>query len=926
MSRCVLKGAIRASVALTTLMLAAGLTACSKTETGTSLIAEAQQYQQKGDLTAALIQLKNAASHSPSDAEVRFQLSSLYAQMGDPVSAEKEIRKAVSLGMDNARAMPVLAKSLQAQGKSQMALDESAPLAANASPQLLAARGDAYLELKDRARAKEAYQQAVAAKPGYADALIGLARIAGYENDTDGASRFAEQAVAANPNNSAVLLFKGILLRSLDKSEEAGAALSQAIKLQPDFVAARLERASIAIGAGQFDAAKADIDAAKKAAPNSLSPIYSQAVLDFARGNYAAANDSLLKVLKSAPEHMPAILLAGAVDLNLGSLKQAEQHLKKYLEAFPDNAYARKLLAQVQIQNSQPAAAVATLSPIMKAGAQDVQVLTMAGQSSMQVQDFAKASQYFEQATAMAPNKAPLHTSLGVARIQQGDHAEGIIELERATALDPKSEPAGIVLVRTELSLKHYDKALAAAKALVAAQPANADLRILEGSVHLAKGDLAAARASFEKAASLQPNQFDPVMNLARMEVAANQPDAAKQRLAAFLDKNQKSVGAMVALAALAETQKRPEEATSWYEKANAENPDAIGPSSQVVLHYLRNNQPAKALTLARKMQIAHPGNPALLDLLGQAQHANNDNAAALETYSQLVNVIPKSAFAQSRLATVHLSLKNEAAAADDLKKAAALDPNFVPAKLAQIDIAMARGNYDQALLLARQVEKIDPRSAVGYLLEGNILAVQKKPEQAIKPFEQALAIAKAPQTLIQMLQAMKAAGKAKEADARLAQWLRDNSADPMLSTYLGESYLAQKQYKAASDEFEKVLKVTPDNAQLLNNLAVAYQELKDPRARATAERALKQAPGNALMMDTVGWILVTEGDIARGLPLLRKAATLLPAATELRYHLAFALHKAGDKTGARLELDKLLSDNKTFPQIEEAKTLRKIL
>src|ERR1700712_2789263 len=92
MPRRLTQRAISASVMLTTLMLAVGLSGCGKTDTSASLMAEAKQYQQKGDSKAALIQLKNAAANSPADAEVRFQLAALYNQLGDPLSAEKEIR------------------------------------------------------------------------------------------------------------------------------------------------------------------------------------------------------------------------------------------------------------------------------------------------------------------------------------------------------------------------------------------------------------------------------------------------------------------------------------------------------------------------------------------------------------------------------------------------------------------------------------------------------------------------------------------------------------------------------------------------------------------------------------------------------------------------------------------------------------------
>jgi putative PEP-CTERM system TPR-repeat lipoprotein len=926
MPRCVTKRAISASVVLSTLMLAAGLSGCGKTESSASLMADAKQYQQKGDNKAALIQLKNAATKSPQDAEVRFQLAVLYNQIGDPVSAEKEIRKAISLGVDGARTTPELAKAQLGQGQAQKAIDDSAAAAAKASPELLAIRGAAYLALNSVEKAKESYQQALAAKPGQAEALIGLARVAMSTGDIEGANRLTEQAVSANPKDPAVWVFKGSLLRAQNKPEQAIAAYSQAITLKPDHLFARIERAQLEIGAKQFDAAKADIDAAKKVSPNAMLVLYTQALLDFTQGKFAAAKESLQKVLRGAPEHMPTILLSGAVELNLGSFPQAEQHFKKYLEKFPDNTYARKLLAETLLKSSQPVDAAATLAPLLKDGSQDPQLLALAGESSMQTGDFTKATQYFEKASGLAPNVAGLHTSLGLAKFGQGDQAKAISELERATALDPKSEAAGVALVKAELGLKHYDKALTAVTAVVAAHPQSAAVRNLEGGVHMSKGNRAAARASFEKAASLQPDLFAAVLNLAQIDIADKKPDAAKQRLVAFVEKNKKSASAMAALASLAMNQKHPEEATTWLEKASAENPEAVGPATQLAKHYLSLNEKSKALTLIRKLQTANPANADLLDLLGQTQLASDDAAGALETYSKLVNVVPKSAAAHVRLATAHMKMKNEAAASDDLKKAIALDPGFLPAQLAQIDLAMAKGNTDQALVLARQLQKTAAKSPVGFLIEGDLLASQQKKDLALRAYEQAFAMARSPQALIKLADMMKKTGKASEADARLAQWQKEHPAEPMVAMYVGESYLAKKQYKPASEQFEAILKASPDNALVLNNLAWAYQEQKDPRALATAERALKLAPDSAAVMDTLGWMLVQQGNTSRGLPLLQKAVSLQPAATELRYHLAFALNKSGDKKNARQELDKLLSDNKPFPQIDEAKALLKIL
>jgi tetratricopeptide (TPR) repeat protein len=89
-------------------LLGGGLAACGKTESTASLLAEAKQFQAKGDSKAAVIQLKNAIGKSPDNADARLALGELYGSTGDPVSAEKELRKAKELGVPAAKVAPAL--------------------------------------------------------------------------------------------------------------------------------------------------------------------------------------------------------------------------------------------------------------------------------------------------------------------------------------------------------------------------------------------------------------------------------------------------------------------------------------------------------------------------------------------------------------------------------------------------------------------------------------------------------------------------------------------------------------------------------------------------------------------------------------------------------------------------------------------------
>lgn len=903
-----------------------GLSACAKTETSASLLADAKQYQQKGDTKAALIQVKNAVAKSPEDGEARLQLSALYIDTGDVVSAEKEIRKAMTLGISAERTAPILGKALLSQNKPQKVLDEISEAQAKTSVPLLALRGDAYLFLGDSAKAKESYGQALALQPAAGVALLGMARYSLTQKDQAAAERFIAEAVAKDAANPDVWALKAMLLRSQAKHDEAVAAYDQVLKLRPADRTAHIEKAQIEIGQKKFDAARADLAAARKEVAGDLLLSYTQALLDFSEEKYAPANELLQKILGVAPDHLPSNLLAGAVELKLGTLKQAEQHLRKYVQAIPDNVYARKLLAQTLLQSGQPGDAVAVLAPALKTPSSDPQLLALAGESYLKTKQFAKSTAYFEQASALAPKAAGLHTSLGLSKMAEGDQAKGVSELEMGASLESTSADPAMALVRTQLGLKHYDEALAAVLKLEKQRPADPQVQVLKGGVYLAKQDRVNARASFEKAVTLKPDNYPAIAYLAQLDMLDKKPQEAKRRFEALLAKDPKSVAAMTALAQLAAGQGQNDEAFVWLEKASNVNPADLAPAMRLSAAYLRAGQPQKALVLVRKLQTANPANVDLLDLLGQAQLATNDGAGALETYSKLVKLAPTSATALVRLSAAHMALNNDSAAADDLKRAVALDPVLMTARTGQVLLAMRANKPEEAMAIARALQKQDVNAMAGYDLEADLQMRANKPALALAALEKAYARNKSPQLLAKIATTMKLAGKGKEVEPRLQQWQVANPNDQVIPMFLAENSLADKQFKVAIERLQAIVKQNPNNVAAINNLAWAYQQEKDPRALATAEQAVKLAPDSPAMLDTLGWMLAEQGNTTRALPLLQKAVTLAPAAREIRYHLAYALSKSGDKANARKELDKLLGDNKPFPQIDDAKALLKTL
>ena len=139
---------------------------------------------------------------------------------------------------------------------------------------------------------------------------------------------------------------------------------------------------------------------------------------------------------------------------------------------------------------------------------------------------------------------------------------------------------------------------------------------------------------------------------------------------------------------------------------------------------------------------------------------------------------------------------------------------------------------------------------------------------------------------------------------------------------YAADASLRDGNHKRAIEQYEFLLRKQPDNVVVLNNLAWAYQQTKDPRALETAERAYKLKPDSPDVADTLGWMLSEQGNTGRGAELLQKAVAAAPGAQVIRFHLAQTYLKMGDKAKARAELERIESTGTKFPQEAEAMSL----
>ncbi len=115
----------------------------------------------------------------------------------------------------------------------------------------------------------------------------------------------------------------------------------------------------------------------------------------------------------------------------------------------------------------------------------------------------------------------------------------------------------------------------------------------------------------------------------------------------------------------------------------------------------------------------------------------------------------------------------------------------------------------------------------------------------------------------------------------------------------------------AAVAQFERALKLRPDDPQLQNALGftLADHKLRLPRAEQLVRAALDVSPDNPAIQDSMGWVLYKRGKAAAALPILSRAWQNSSDA-EIAAHYGEVLWRTGDEGQARYIWQQALNGN----------------
>ncbi len=910
-------------------------------------LAEANELAHRGDLRGAQLVLRNAVQADPGRASLHLGLGQIQLRLGQAAAAEHELRSAAAHGTNEQTLRPLLAQAVEAQGRNDDVLKDYTAdgLAPEPAASVLVARAQAQLALGHQQEAAASIAQARQLQPKSFDVALAATQVAMTAKDWAQATTQIDDALALDPHNLRALTLRGQIQALSGKLTEAvasyGTAIDQAQKGgDPNAVALpRLARAGLRAEIGDATGARADVDAVLKDHPKWTPALFFSAQLYIRAADWRAA-DAALTAIGPVISNLPKGDLALAVvKANLGEPEQAMAAAERQAGHTPKDLAALKMLTRLDMAQHRPDRAAQVLTTARDAGVTlDPEALDLLSMAYSNAGQTGQAMGALQQAVASKPEDAgPAHL------VATGPHADDAPSTEKTLGHAPPMAPTGAqgagaqgagqaaaALVAAALRAGNIDQAAAALDRLRAAKGNPGEIALLEGTVKLAQVDLPGSQQAFERAVSLDPKSLFGQISLARVMAMQGQTESAVARLTNVLAADHSNISAISTMVALRIAAGQPDKAVAAAEAANQATPGNVGIVRELARLYLATKQPQKALTvLDSAAGTATPTNRLDVQLRVQAQLALKQRDAAVHTLRAALDQNPDDIGLRRETAELLSTGGDNDGAQALLRDGLARHPGDATLLAGLVDVTNRASGVDATLARLDELAH-DPANRSAPVLKGDFLLSQKRFPDAIAAYEKLASgvpaddpIAQAAQ--LRIAQALAASGQEDQAATRLSDWLTAHPNDVQAGLMLSSLDITAKRLPEARLRLEAVLASQPNNGAALNNLAWISQQQGDlAQARTYASRAylLLPSPQSA---DTLGWILLAQDQVPGAVALLREASNGQPNDAGIRYHLAAALARDGQKAQA-VTLLKALLDQGTAPAFSEKPQAVKLL
>lgn len=757
-------------------------------------------------------------------------------------------------------------------------------------------RGEKYFAEQNYDKARIEARNALQIDPNYVEARYLAGRVAEKKAEIREAVGNYQAALDANPkfNQARAALARLFLFAGLpDKGLEL---VEAGLKDEPQNAALLTVRAAVQAQKGLLVAALEDAEAADKIAPNDEFTIALLASLYKQSARLDKAIDVINRGLEHSPKNVDLRTVLADLEASRENFPAVEQQLKQVVALEPKSFAHHARLAQFYLSRKDVPKAEATWR-----GA--IAVLDDSPQPKLALLDLVWSQQGEEaglkELQAMLGqhrDDADLKLTLG-GYLERQNKAEQAEQIYRDVAKDADKDAQGLS-ARTRLAslyLKRNDitRAQSLIDEVLEDNPRDNDALSLRASVALQKGDTATAITDLRAVLRDQPNAVPVMRALAQAHLQNNEIALAEETLRGALQANPGELPTRKALA-------------------------------QLLLRQGKADQARQVLDPVSGMQ-GWSDDPEILDAQFKAQLATKDFAAAQQTAEMAQQLRPKAAMGWYYAGLVAEAQNNPELARQNYETALSLQPQVGEPLTALVRMDVASKNNQRALARLSQVLEAAPTNVAALNLRGELLMAEHQPEAAAAAFEKVTEYS--PGWWIPYRGLAMARLSQKQNDAAIATFNRgiERTRAGALSMDLATLYERLGQRDQAIDVYEQWLAREPKSLLATRNLAMLLMNYRSdaPSLQRAAQLAESLAVSNEpAMLETRGWAKYKSGDFQGAVNLLRDAAANSKESASIRYRLGMAQLRAGDKAGARENLQAAVDNGKAFFGMDEARTI----
>ncbi len=905
------------------------LVSCGADTTTEGYVTNARQHLNDGEVSAAVIELKNALRKDAAHGEARWLLGKTYFELGDMASADKELRRALQLGISEDQVVPLLAQAFLALAKHdelQALLVEQLP-SSDSRGVVLAAQGLGQLAKGQREASAQRIARALDEAGGLAYVQMAKAFLLSAESDLNAIREQLDEVFKIDPDYAPALSLLGDLDARERKLDAADAAYGRAIDARPDSFEDRVKRVLVSIELQKYDVAQDEVTKLLAKAPKHPGVNYAQGLIYFHEKKLPEAQTAFEQALVAKSRYPQALYYSAAVHLALGNRQQAEAYAGDFYNLAPGNVAARKLLGVVKLAGEDYARVEELVRPVIAAVPEDVDAMNLLAATLLRQGKTDEGIELLTKVAELQPDSPVAQMRLGAGMLAGGEQT-GVQYIESALSLNPDYEQADILLVLNFLRENDIGRALSSAQAFRDRQPDIATPYNLLGRVYSAAKNDKKARESFEKARSIAPGDPFASQSLAQLALRESNYDLADGYYQEILKHHQDNLPALLKLSVLEEARGDSKAMVAYLERAIGAHPTAPQPRLILARYYLAKNRADKVPVLLSGLNDEDKQSPGGLLVAGMSQLAEQDYRAATASFEKLVVLQPEAANVRYLLAQAYDgggTGKDERVEAE-LRKAIELVPAYIEPHLALARLLLKQGRNEAFDKQLAHVDALAPENPGVWLLQiaqaqakgdaGAVLAIHEKAYEKLPSTSTVLGLAR------QKL----AMGDADGAISLQTGWLRNNPEDVAVYVALADVYINTNNAQLAIDQYINALKYAPDNLVVLNNLAWFLRDVEPEKSVRYALQAAKIDGESPDVQDTLALALLANGQLTEAKEAIARALAKTPDNASMRYHRALIQTASGQKSNAISELNTVLRGSDDFQERSEAEALLKKL